>query len=463
MQQDEYGIDEITGEIGIFRYPSPLPPVRPPDPDVFDVAAPNGVVDVDGAVVPVNGAANSILADIAESAAPVRPKMYNIDLERIHAHLYRGKYLTTQDFLDDLAKIVHNATIFHGDNERLVKAQMMYTTAQVHTNEFDSHFRLECERMAARERKRREEWAAANPKPKHKSGARNDRLNAEAMGIRRSARHNGQQPEMVITDPVQLERRLKRQRSSEPSGESQDEAVDGPRSSKKIRITSEDEDGADPLDVVGPTSSQPRRSIVRFMHSAEAQLPASPSPVARVLSEDRITVDTQPRVDTSTFNLDVVTQTSSARQSHILVLPLKDPASAAAGPSPIISPDTPEPSASIEPARDIFHQSSTESLSPSPPVPQSQLMGTDAQIPPRTPSPSPEPHPTFTVTEHHLQTLSKQLADRTGALNVEQLEQLRAICLGCIWRRRSEWQRDDMVQELLDIVREFVDEVAVGT
>ena len=35
---------------------------------------------------------------------------------------------------------------------------------------------------------------------------------------RRSARNNGQQPELSITDPVKLERRLKRQRGEECSG-----------------------------------------------------------------------------------------------------------------------------------------------------------------------------------------------------------------------------------------------------
>lgn len=321
-------------------------------------------------VAMVNGAPNGVHTEITDPpAAPTRPKMYNIDLERIHAHLYRGKYLTTQDFLDDLAKIVHNAKVFPGDNERLVKAQMMYTTAQVHTNEFDSHFRLECERMAARERKRREEWAAANPKPSGPS-------RSTAQGIRRSARNNGQQPEVIITDPVQLERRLKRQRSSEPSGESQDEiGQDAPPSPKKARVTSADEDNVDPLDVVGPTSSQPRPAAVRFAHE--------------MIVDDDPPILPQLPVEVSTLT------------------------------PPIVQPE----------------------------------------IQPRTPSPSPGPHPTLTMSDHHLHALSEELVDGTDALTVEQLEQLRAACLGCVWRRRSEWDRDTMIQELLDIVHVFVEEI----
>lgn len=342
-------------------------------------------------VAVVNGVPNGVHTEITDPPpASTRPKMYNIDLERIHAHLYRGKYLTTQDFLDDLGKIVHNATVFSGDNERLVKAQMMYTTAQVHTNEFDSHFRLECERMAARERKRREEWAAANPKPPGPS-----RSSAQAMGIRRSARNNGQQPEVLITDPVQLERRLKRQRSSEPSGESQDEiGQDALPSSKKARVTSGDEDDAvDPLDVVGPTSSQPRPLAVRFAHDPIEQRMVTPPPPTNAQEEDKMILDTptllQPPVEVST-----------------------------------VTPHVAQP-----------------------------------EIQPRTPSPSPGPQPTFTVSDHHLHTLSEKLAESTGTLTVEQLEQLRAACLSCVWRRRSEWHRDEMVQELLDIVHVFVAEI----
>jgi ATPase family AAA domain-containing protein 2 len=357
---------------------------------VFGIAEPNGVVnDNAGAAATVNGLPNGVHTGVTEPPPPARPKMYNIDLERIHAHLYRGKYLTTQDFLDDLAKIVRNATVFPGDNDRLVKAQMMYTTAQVHTNEFDSHFRLECERMAARERKRREEWAAANPKPAGPT--------VQAMGIRRSARNNGQEPEVLITDPVQLERRLKRQRSSEPSGESQDETGrEGPRSPKKARMTSEAEDDVvDPLDVVGPTSSQPRPATVRFAQDSVEPRAASPSPVTRGQDE---------------------------MENGMVV---------------VDSPSHPEPS------------------TPTPATMQHETR-------PRTPSPSPGPRPTLSVPEHHVHTLSEQLANGTDTLTVEQLEQLRAACLGCVWRRRSDWCRDAMVQELIDVVNVFAEEIAEG-
>ena len=51
--------------------------------------------------------------------------------------------------------------------------------------------------------------------------------------------------------------------------------------------------------------------------------------------------------------------------------------------------------------------------------------------------------------------------DSTSGMSIEQLEQLRATCLGAIWRHRQDWDRDALVQELDEIVDEFVQEVRV--
>jgi len=44
-------------------------------------------------------------------------------------------------------------------------------------------------------------------------------------------------------------------------------------------------------------------------------------------------------------------------------------------------------------------------------------------------------------------------------LTIEYLEQLRATCLGMVWRHRQEWNRDELVNELMAYVKEFVCEV----
>ncbi|KAI6160935.1 hypothetical protein EDD17DRAFT_1828444, partial [Pisolithus thermaeus] len=143
------------------------------------------------------------------------PVLYDMDLERMHIDLYKDKYLTPQDFLDDIRKIVHNATVCaHVDGDRLHKAQAMLTAAEMSVLEFDPHFGVECRRMAVRERKRREERKKERERGREKEDENGNGNNAYAPGTRRSARHNGQQPEIEITDPLQLERRLKRARSS---------------------------------------------------------------------------------------------------------------------------------------------------------------------------------------------------------------------------------------------------------
>ncbi len=117
--------------------------------------------------------------------------------------------------------MVFNAEVRrYEDSDRLFKAQAMYTAAQVSIQEFDPQLRLECERMASRERKRREQRREARGKAKA-AAAEASRADANgfgdgsgqegAPGPRRSARNNGQQLEISISDPVRLERQLKRQ------------------------------------------------------------------------------------------------------------------------------------------------------------------------------------------------------------------------------------------------------------
>lgn len=77
----------------------------------------------------------------------------------------------------------------------------------------------------------------------------------------------------------------------------------------------------------------------------------------------------------------------------------------------------------------------------------------------RPPSPTPSPPPVFRVDDILVTKLTEKLNTDTAKLNVEQLEQLRALCLSCVWRRRQDWDRDEMVRELISLVNEFVEEV----
>ncbi|KAJ3781865.1 ATPase with bromodomain-containing protein [Lentinula aff. detonsa] len=219
------------------------------------------------------------LPQLPRSPSPApQPKLYDMDLEKIHELLYKDRYLTPAEFLDDVRKIVHNAAMYsHRDPDRHYKAQAMLTATEVSMQDnFDLTLREECERMAGRERKRRLEWRLKRKEEKEKEKEKQkekEKENVEAPpflnGTRRSARNNGERPEMEITDPVALERRLKRQREGgdgaisgnvESGGE-----VDhyGTRDAKRSRIF-EDLNEKDPLDLTTPIHTPPRPGAVRF-------------------------------------------------------------------------------------------------------------------------------------------------------------------------------------------------------
>ena len=40
-------------------------------------------------------------------------------------------------------------------------------------------------------------------------------------------------------------------------------------------------------------------------------------------------------------------------------------------------------------------------------------------------------------------------------MTIEELDQVRAACFDAIWRRRSDWNREPLAQELLELVNEM--------
>ncbi|BGO94598.1 hypothetical protein NBRC10512_004974 [Rhodotorula toruloides] len=76
-----------------------------------------------------------------------------------------------------------------------------------------------------------------------------------------------------------------------------------------------------------------------------------------------------------------------------------------------------------------------------------------------TPEPTPPPPPPFVVPAHAVDGFYSFLVEKTDALNIDQLEQLRAACYDAVWRGRTEWDRTAVVQELDELAKEFVEEV----
>lgn len=106
-----------------------------------------------------------------------------------------------------------------------------------------------------------------------------------APGTRRSARHNGQQPEISITDPLQLERKLKRQRSTSAAATPSDDES-GERGQKRSRLASEDNEH-DPLDLLGSALSPERQGSVRFADQVE-RAPTPPQDGQILVTEESV-------------------------------------------------------------------------------------------------------------------------------------------------------------------------------
>ncbi|KAF8164708.1 hypothetical protein B0H34DRAFT_779832 [Crassisporium funariophilum] len=471
--------------------------------------APNGIIDITGdpSTHPAEfGGAqmNGILME-QQQMMQQRPPLYDMDLERMQNELWKGRYLTPQDFLDDVGKMVHNADVRqHEDLDRLYKAQAMFTATQVSIQEFDPQLRVDCERMAVRERQRRvERRRKEKEEEKEKDRAGDALVNGAPVGARRSGRNNGQQPELAITDPVKLERRLKRQRGEEGSvgdsngseGELNGVMGDGGRDAKRTRIIEDDE--RDPLDTIGLTPSSDVRShhVVRFAPQAIVPMRSLIEEPEPVMASHNMTLPPIYYPDQM-----VVDGPQPQRQSGFdptLLNPMQ-PAENPFQPSPFTSrPSSSQfnfPTMSMDPADpfmpkqesflQMLNSTPTPPLPPAPsrltpvPVPHIRKSKSKSRTPepprlptPTPPAPAPEPEamvvertpspplPDFHVDKALVEELRQVLRDSTFALTVEQLEQLRATCLGNVWRHRADWDRDELVRELLGVVKDFVEEV----
>ncbi|KAG5635659.1 hypothetical protein H0H81_010495 [Sphagnurus paluster] len=457
-----------------------LPDELPPINGVIDMTQDEGQLAVGVEQTVVNGLTNGIIHHHEEQpqeqqqqmAIVQLPQLFDVDLERMHSELFKGRYLTPSDFLDDIGKMVHNANARqHEDLDRLYKAQAMFTAAQVSIQEFDPQFRLECERMAVRERKRREEYQKIREKEKardkDKGKSPEELVNGLLNGTRRSGRNTGQQPELGITDPVKLERRLKRQRSNEAASDShgsEEENGDG-HDAKRSRMSEPDED-RDPLDVI----ASPHPPRVHFAPQIDPSLlPQAPS----VNHDNAMVVDDAPPAQerrSGGFNPLLLNPMPSPDVEKNPVFDTGPTSHAARNPSPpsatmadetstpfFSSTPLPGPSSALSPPRTpSAARSRTRTKSPIDPSESQNLLPSPVHM---TIERSPTPLPDFHIDEALVEALQHHLHHDTQSLTIEELEQLRATCLGCVWRHRTAWDRDALVKELLEVVREFISEV----
>ncbi|KAH7093938.1 hypothetical protein BKA62DRAFT_721672 [Auriculariales sp. MPI-PUGE-AT-0066] len=355
-------------------------------------------------------------------ASPTAPakKLHWVDLERITVSMYNGKYLTPADFLVDLAKIVDNAEMQrHVDHERWTRAQAMYTNAEVMVSDIEAAFVQECLRMAPRQRKRDDEEKRlrreARAAGKSVQAGQAAAAGAQASGTRTSARRNGLEPEVSMTDPSKLERTLKRHRSTddasvEPSGPGHEDG----RDSKRARFEG---DGILELPMlVDQVAGSSSNAMLAPEHSA---LPS----IAPTISNGGLLNP----LPASSFGLDASLGVISTPKAESPA-PLQDVA--------MSQYSQPSPSNALVPVQ----------TAPKDPTP-----------PPRTPTPLPP----FVLDESLARAFDLKITQQTSTLTVEQLEALRAACFDCIWRHRMSWERDAAVREMASIVDEYLHEVSL--
>lgn len=266
----------------------------------------------------------------------------------------------------------------------------------------------------------------------------------------RSARHNGQQPGLKITDPLQLERKLKRQRSDEGevlTPELSDELGDE-REAKRSKMSVSDDGERDPPDNL-VSHSVPRQPTVRFAADFPLVQPTSHTGDNRNI---HFVQDMPPSPQlTKIAGFDPSLPNPTANQPSLAPYfngpPLPNLLETFAASSSNFNPNgmfLPIPAQENQ-AENHAH---THNFALQTPVSMDEMLSPTVQPmhePEQPPIPmiverTPTPPPEFHVGQELVHLLKTELRDSTGSLTVEQLEHLRATCLGCEWRVNGVWR-----------------------
>jgi ATPase family AAA domain-containing protein 2 len=495
--QEEYNHD-FNAEISLPPPPSP-PPVNNVDSVTTTIEVQTTSTNVEQAVEVIGQEQTLVMADdsmsVTENGADglneiqmqmqvqAQPELFDMDLERMHINLYRDKYLTPDGFLSDIRKIVHNANVrVEEDPERLFRAQAMLTAAEVSCQDFDATFRMECERMAVRETKRQDEYR--KNKSQSRAAKAEARQESQAQPPRRSTRNTGQPLEISYADPSKLERKLKRPRSTEGTAEPSEAESNDAHAAKRSRVSSAEIQIDDTQPSTKLLDTPPGRShAVRFVENiADRPEPVSPTPHANDLVPTFPTRNQEasahvggfdpfllnpmtPPVSSATEQLSFTSSQYHPEQvpdyvtqppvEHSIPQPVSQPIDQNAQAAP--QADTvmglqPDPS----PSSPMLHDQTQPVEQPQAAEPVAESINEQMIIVEQTPPPLPD----FHVDMDAVSRLKQELQCVTEPLNVEELEQLRAMCLARVWKHRSAWDRSLLAEELRILLREFVEEVA---
>lgn len=403
---------------------------------------------------------------------------YNVDLDTMHSDLYKGYFCTPAEFLDDLTRIQINveinALLEGNDTEGPQRAGMMMNHANVMVDQtFDAAFRAETAKLAVRI-KEREETAPPGTAPRTRKNKSKDlppagfdlatvaRIAAEAGGLHKLHPSPLQGDGAVVDESTaaaaangDTDRTLKRVRLDDGTLGSVEENEQGP--SKRPRSVNDLVNGSTASDVFGApgvmAQQGPAFAPASGIHGSIVQMPVA-------------TVDLQP--------------------PYLSGLPQQQLLASQAPPMPVgAAPDSPAFGSpmfpSVDPSTSTGHMVSALNGPPTqapsaahasgsvsenqarPPVASRSLLDGDAVMtPPFSKNPSraatPEPLPEFVIPRDRVVQLEQSLTSSTEDLTIDQLEQLRAACFDVLWRGRKAWDRTEMLDELDELISDFVEE-----
>lgn len=334
--------------------------------------------------------------------------IFTMNLEKMQKKLYYNGYLSCSTFMDDLGKIVANAEEAQEvDADRVFRAHQMRNLAIVLMDQYvDSNFKHECERMAQRQAVRDREAVEAAEKSKA-AAAQAAVPPPRPAGMRHSARAEGKAPEYDHpVDVLAIERNNKRARRSSSNVPEQQggEGIEGDAARKRARTSKSPGSGIETPAPATPTMMQPSGSDqaqLQLDPTAASAASAPGDPMLQSVPESMGAVGLPPR-EAQPNGLSLPSETKEA-SDELAVL-----ASAAAS---------------------------------------------DA-------APAPAALPPFELDERKLDSLAAHLLTRTATFTIEQLEQLRAAWFDKVWRHRSFWDRNPLLEELYRVTEDFALAVA---
>jgi hypothetical protein len=442
--------------------------------DDINLSRPNGPNGTNGHDLPeeAGNVPNGPVTE-AEAAAPPeeqapaepQPRFYNIDLDRMIGRLYKGRYLTPDNMLEDLVRIVKNAELaarVAGEVEQEQRAQAMLINARVMVDQaFDAQFRLDCARMAERQRERMK-------KAQEKEEERKKEKDGEAGQIppahpstppppedRENALEDERPADATHVDVDLTDRQFggKRSRTISISGSRQRTPMDVDLQeppAKRARGLSE-VNGSSLTDTGGEDLQWQEQSRTAMDREPHANGIDSFHPQGHVTEASILATDGDFEAGVPSNAIMEGVQGADHPFDHI---PDR---------SDLVSSGTPSgvavSSASSLPGGGLNAFVSAGQVQPNGIYTTNPLHSEGSQsVAPAALSPPPEPLPPFVINDKAVDSLAVFLRSDTSGLNVEELEQLRAACYDTVWRARREWNRDPLIDELRELAEGFVEE-----